>query len=167
MQAHRLGMQYPKYVFLTYGTYEQQWWISQSNHSDNECSSDDIAYTLQYSLAVTHFNTSMRNNMFYHVYYDAVLSLAYALERVVENESGYALRKMNDKIQCIDNSYTKNISSLVNEELRNTNFVGSSVSTTATHKHSHHRYTLDCFTEYNRSNKEYSSLIINRCKIMI
>ena len=73
--------------------------------------------------------------MIYHVCYDAVLSLAYALERVVENESGYALRKMNDKIksQCIDNSYTENISSLVNEELRNTNFVGSSVSTIAIH----------------------------------
>ena len=90
MQAYRLGMRYPKYVFITYGAYEHQWWVSQSNHSDDECSSDDIANMLQYSLAVTHFNTLMKDNMIYHVCYDAVLSLAYALERVVENESGYA-----------------------------------------------------------------------------
>ena len=46
---------------------------------------------------------------------------------------------MNDKIrsQCINNSYTENISSLVSEELRNTNFVGSSVSTTAIHISTH------------------------------
>ena len=79
--------------------------------------------------------------MFYHVCYDAVLSLAYALERVVENESGYALRKMNDKIrsQCINNSYTENISSFCWKLCKYYSY---------THKHSqsNHRYTLDCFT---------------------
>ena len=126
-----MGIHYPKYAFLTYGTYEPQWWISQS---DDECSSDDIAYTLQYSLAVSHFNSSMRDNdnniLFYHVCYDAVFSLAYALEKVAENEQINTLSSMGDKIlcQCMDNAYSKNISSLINEQLRNISFIGDSVS---------------------------------------
>ena len=115
-------MQYPKYVFLTYGTYEPLWWISQSNHSDDGCSSDDIAHTLHYSLAVSYFNASMRDNMFYHVCYDAVFSLANVLDRVIEND---ALKHMNDKInyQCIDSSYATNVSSLINEQLRDKNLL--------------------------------------------
>ena len=126
-----MGIHYPKYAFLTYGTYEPQWWISQSR-SDDECSSDDVAYTLQYSLAVSHFNSSMRDNdnniLFYHVCYDAVFSLAYALEKVAENEQ--INTSMGDKIlcQCMDNAYSENISSLINEQLRNTSFIGGSVS---------------------------------------
>ena len=120
-------MHYPKYVFLTYGNYESPWWISQF---DDECSSDDIAYTLQYSLAVSHFSNSMRNNLFYHVCYDAVFSLTFALEKVVESEGIDALSSMSDKIccQCMENAYSGNISSLINEQLRSTDFIGSSVS---------------------------------------
>ena len=132
LQAHRLEMQYPKYVFLTYGTYEPQWWVSQSNPTDDECTSDDIAYTLQFSLAVSQFTTSTRenNNIFYHVCYDAVFSLAYALERVFENEDNKTSWNMCNKTkseccQYIDNSYT---SSLINERLRDTDFIGCSVS---------------------------------------
>ena len=70
--------------------------------------------------------------MFYHICYDAVLSLANVLDRVFEND---ALKLMNDKINyhCIDNSYATNISSLINEQLRSTNFTGSSVSTVTMH----------------------------------
>ena len=126
-------MHYPKYVFLTYGTYEPWWWISQS---DDECSSDDIANTLQYSLAVSHFNSSMRNNdnniLFYHVCYDAVFSLVYALEKVAENKQINTVTSshMDEKIRCqgMDNAYSGNISSLINEQLRNISFIGDSVS---------------------------------------
>jgi hypothetical protein len=127
-----MGMHYPKYVFLTYGTYEPQWWISQF---DDDCSSDDIAYSLQYSLAVSHFNYSMRDNdnIFYHICYDAVLSLAYALEKVAENEriNTDTSSSMGDKMHCKrmeNNIYSGNLSSLLNEKLRNTSFVGDSVS---------------------------------------
>lgn len=131
IQAHRLGMNYPKYVFLTYGTYKPQWW---SSSFDDECSSDDIAYTLQYSLAVSHSNYSMRDNsVFYHFCYDAVLSLAYALKKVwAENGGINAVISscMDDEIccQCMKNAYSGNMSSMINEQLRNTDFIGYSVS---------------------------------------
>ena len=131
MQAYRLGVRYPKYVFLTYGTYEHQWWVSQSSHSDDECSSDDIANMLQYSLAVSHFNTSMRDsNIFYHVCYDAVVSLAYALDRVIQNEGNDTLWNMDDrnKFEHCQCRYSSNMSSLISEQMRNVEFIGSSVS---------------------------------------
>ena len=131
-----MGIQYPKYVFLTYGMYEPQWWNSQGNHSGDECSSEDIAYTLQYSLAVSHFNASMMNNNIpYHICYDAVLSLAYALKSVIQNGGSDAaiLSMFPDSVigseyrQC---RYTSSISLRINEQLRNTSFIGNSVSIT-------------------------------------
>ena len=131
-----MGIQDPKYVFLTYGTYDPQWWNSQDNHSGDECSSDDIAHTLQYSLAVSHFNASMmNNNISYHICYDAVLSLTYALKSVIQNGGGDAtiLSMVPDSMngseyrQC---RYTSSISLRINEQLRNTSFIGKSVSIT-------------------------------------
>ena len=127
-----MGIRYPKYVFLTYGMYDPQWWISQDNHSGDECSSEDIAHTLQYSLAVSHFNALMMNNIPYHVCYDAVFSLAYALEKVIQNGGSDAtilnMDNMNrsDYRQC---RYTSTLSLRINKQLRNTNFTGNSVST--------------------------------------
>ena len=121
-------MRYPKHVFLTYGTYEPQWWVSQSDHTDDGCSSDDIAYTLQFSLAVSHFNTSTRDNIFYHVCYDAVFSLAYALERVFEDEDTNTLWNMRNKAECCQCMGTSCTSLLINEQLRDTDFIGWSVS---------------------------------------
>ena len=123
-----MGMRYPKYMFLTYGTYEPQWWMSQGNHSEDECTSDDLAHTLQYSLAVSHFNTSMMNSILYHVCHDAVYSLAYALKRLIQNGGSDAMSLIvGDKTrsQC---RYSRNRSLLTNEQLRYTNFTGNSVS---------------------------------------
>ena len=128
IKANRMGMRYPKYVFLTYGTYEPQWWMSQGNHSEDECTSDDLAHTLQYSLAVSHFNTSMFNSILYHACHDAVYSLAYALKRLIQNGSSDAMSLIvGDKTrsQC---RYSSSISLLINEQLRYTNFTGNSVS---------------------------------------
>ena len=128
LKASRMGMRYPKYVFLTYGTYEPQWWLSQGNHSEDGCTSDDLAHTLQYSLAVSHLDTSMMDGILYHVCHDAVYSLAYALKDVIQNGGSDATSlNMGDKTisEC---RYTSSISLLINEQLRYTNFIGNSVS---------------------------------------
>lgn len=140
-----MGIRYPKYVFLTYGMYDPQWWISQDNHSGDECSSEDIAHTLQYSLAVSHFNALLMNNIPYHVCYDAVFSLAYALQKVIQNGGSDAtilsMDNMNrsDYRQC---RYTSTLSLRINKQLRNTNFTGNSVSTDSVRapssQHNHH-----------------------------
>ena len=54
------------------------------------------------------------------------------MERVIEHEGSDSLWSM-DKIQpqccqCIDSTYTTNITSLINEQLIDTDFNGSSVS---------------------------------------
>lgn len=72
-----MGIRYPKYVFLTYGTYETYWW---STYSDSiECSPEDIADVLKYSLAATHFNVLSNESLFYRHCYDATMVLAYVL----------------------------------------------------------------------------------------
>ena len=79
-------MKYPKYVFLTYGSYESQWWTTHSNETKDivGCSPDDIAEVLQFSLAALHFRTPSRDNLFYHSCYDATWTLAYALNRTMD-----------------------------------------------------------------------------------
>ena len=125
----KANIRYPKYVFLTYGTYEPRWWDSKGNHSEDEqCSSDNLAHTLQYSLAVSHFNTSMMSSIPYHVCYDAVFSLAYALNSVIQDGGSDAKSlSVSEHRQC---RYASGISLLVNEQLRNTHFIGNSVSVT-------------------------------------
>ncbi len=60
-QAHKLGMRYPKHLFLTYGTYESHWWAVEDNENfvDEElnCSAEDRAKVLEFSLAALHFET--------------------------------------------------------------------------------------------------------------
>lgn len=47
-------MKYPQYLFLTYGSYESQWWASQMDEPIN-CSPEDRAEVLQFSFAALHF----------------------------------------------------------------------------------------------------------------
>lgn len=53
MQAYKLGIKYPKYVFLTYGSYESRWW--SSDEVSDECSPEEIAEVLQFFLAALYF----------------------------------------------------------------------------------------------------------------
>ena len=58
-------MKYPQYVFLTYGTYESQWWTMEDEAiADDElkCSPEERAEVLEFSLASLHFS-SVPNNM--------------------------------------------------------------------------------------------------------
>ena len=40
-------MRYPKYMFLTYGWYDEKWW----EEPNNNCSSDQLASVLPYTLS--------------------------------------------------------------------------------------------------------------------
>ena len=53
MQAYQLGYKYPKYLFLTYGSYESQWWASYND--EVLCTPTELAEVLQFSLAALHF----------------------------------------------------------------------------------------------------------------
>ena len=48
-------MKYPKYLFLTYGSYESHWWTIQDDNSLMGCSPEERAEVLQFSLAALHF----------------------------------------------------------------------------------------------------------------
>jgi hypothetical protein len=52
-------MRYPKHLFLTYGTYESQWWAVEDDESfikeELNCSAEDRAKVLEFSLAALHF----------------------------------------------------------------------------------------------------------------
>ena len=58
-KAHKLGMRYPKHLFLIYGTYESQWWAVEDDKSFVEeelnCNAEDRATVLEFSLAALHF----------------------------------------------------------------------------------------------------------------
>ena len=132
------GLKYPKYMFMTYGFYEPMWWTSQHNDTDDECSRENVAEVLQFSLAVSHFHSPWREMMYYHVCYDATWTLAYALDKVVQN-TGF---NYTDDILWNDNTMTfrcsglinqlcssiDNMHSALNKYLRTTNFTGMSVS---------------------------------------
>ena len=131
VQAHKFGIKYPRYVFLTYGSYESQWWATQYN---DECSLEDIAEVLQFSLAVLHFHVPSTDNIFYHLCYDAVWALTYALHEAVHNmeeilwvTDSYSGSGSGQLIDC----FCRNIStvpSLIKKHLRTTSFMGNSVS---------------------------------------
>ena len=48
-----MGFKYPKYLFLTYGSYESHWWAT--NDSQIKCTPMEMAKVLQFSLAALHF----------------------------------------------------------------------------------------------------------------
>ena len=80
LQAHRLGLKYPKHVFITYGSYDTQWWTAQT---DDSCSAEDRAEVLLYSLAVLHYNIHSSGSSFYDSCYDAMWTLAYAVKNTL------------------------------------------------------------------------------------
>lgn len=45
-------MKYPKYLFITYGTYETQWWRVEDVET---CTAEQRAIGLQFSLAALHY----------------------------------------------------------------------------------------------------------------
>ena len=49
-----LGLKYPRHLFLTYGSYESQWWLVDDKYED-QCSPKDRAEVLQFSLAALHY----------------------------------------------------------------------------------------------------------------
>ena len=53
MQAYQLGLKYPQYLFLTYGSYESHWWATHD--SQVKCTAVEMAEVLQFSLAGLHF----------------------------------------------------------------------------------------------------------------
>ena len=57
LQAYKSGLRYPRYVFLTYGTYEPRWWEVPGEEfgTSSGCNSHNVAKTLEFSLAATHF----------------------------------------------------------------------------------------------------------------
>ena len=55
MQAHRLGLKYPKHLFIMYGSYETNWWATKDDGLVLDCSPEDRAEVLEYSLAALHY----------------------------------------------------------------------------------------------------------------
>ena len=76
-------MKYPRYTFLTYGSYVSQWW-AKNYTTDDQCSPEDIAEVLHHSLAVVHFHRSRSDSMFFHTCYDATQTLVLALNKTIE-----------------------------------------------------------------------------------
>ena len=131
-------MKYPKYLFLTYRTYEFQLLVSQfqSNHTDEECTSDDIANALQFSLAISTFHTLKRDKLFYYTCYDATWALAHALDGVMDDIDWHISDYVNDnatEVECSCSQMVNNfggsseLHSLINGKLRTINFTGISV----------------------------------------
>ena len=86
-------MKYPRHLFLTYGTYESQWWSTKDDTWDH-CSPEQRAEVLQFSFAALHYPPSTESSQttpkdhdvfeFEHVCEDAVWSLAIALNKTIE-----------------------------------------------------------------------------------
>lgn len=134
-QAYKLGMKYPKYVFITYASYMSKWWVTPE---DEECSSDNIAEVLQFSLTALYFYTTSGDKLYYDVCYDAVLALADSLHEVSQKmDLGYADSMssqwwtMSDNRECEQNFHNicrrgSELHSLLNEHLVMVNFTGQS-----------------------------------------
>ena len=121
-------------MFLTYGSYESHWWA----YFEDECSPEEIAEVLQFSLAALHFHIPSRSNLFYTFCYDATVALAYALHEVVEDVHiddtlWNADRYFGLECGLLTNYLTMcrssaKMSLLIKNHLRTTNFTGVSVS---------------------------------------
>ena len=53
IQAYRLGFHYPKYMFITYGWYANNWWTIPATSSRYNCTAEERATVLPYTLAPT------------------------------------------------------------------------------------------------------------------
>ena len=61
-------MKYPRYLFLTYGTYKPLWWTTQGGDGEDDpiimgCSPEDRAEVLEFSLAALHFPSLLENEL--------------------------------------------------------------------------------------------------------
>ena len=59
-------MKYPKYLFLTYGSYESQWWSFEDDSISDDhtkCSPQERAEVLEFSLAAVHFPSASRDGI--------------------------------------------------------------------------------------------------------
>lgn len=124
-------MKYPKYVFLTYGSYsDSQWWTKE----EVQCSPEDIAEALLFSLAVLHFHKPSRDPPFCHLCYDATWTLAYALHNVTEDVhfDNFGSGSGGSALEC-DQLTSYKLSGftpmLLKKHLLAMNFSGMSVST--------------------------------------
>ena len=58
LQAHREMLKYPKHLFITYGSYETNWWATQDVL---DCTPEERAEVLKYSLAALHYSHPSEN----------------------------------------------------------------------------------------------------------
>ena len=55
-------MRYPKHLFLTYGSYQPHWWTIEDKEEELNCSVEDRAEVLQFSLAAHNALTSLSHD---------------------------------------------------------------------------------------------------------
>ena len=51
LQAYKEGIRYPKYLLITYGWYDNEWWKAGATSSDYTCTAAERSSALAYSLA--------------------------------------------------------------------------------------------------------------------
>ena len=56
LQAYKHNIKYPKYLFVTYGTYETQWWSVEDVETPLQCTAEQRAMVLQFSLVALHYD---------------------------------------------------------------------------------------------------------------
>lgn len=130
-----LGMKYPKYLFLTYGSYEFQWWTKHDY--SNYCSDDAVAQVLMFSIAVLHYHEQLIEDELYDLSYDATVALAYALQNSITDGlfDTYGWTASGSGAISLECDKLSNYRSfglnpmLIRKHLLATNFTGLSVST--------------------------------------
>ena len=71
-------MKYPKYLFLTYGSYESKWWIAPLDEDVyHQCTPEQRAEVLQYSLAVRQLQDSIEDSDIES--YSGIVRLSYVI----------------------------------------------------------------------------------------
>lgn len=53
LKAYKNNMIHPRYTYLTYGWYEEQWWVPQGN--DVTCSEEEMVSVVEHILSVTQY----------------------------------------------------------------------------------------------------------------
>ena len=51
MKTHNL-VSYPRYVWITFAWYQDEWWTSVANNDPIRCNDDELAVLLRQSLAI-------------------------------------------------------------------------------------------------------------------
>lgn len=87
-------MKYPKHLFLTFGSYESQWWTREDRFTEKlNCTARDRAEVLQFSFAASHHPSLPGDVRYSYVVskhreayincYDATFVLALALNKTI------------------------------------------------------------------------------------